>query len=110
MKSTPAICGDHLVPISECNCLDYLKEIREFSRTADTTNERERENEMSEKEIMCVYCKQPLQDLHAISGRKIDPHYATKDQDFGCDNNPINTEEGVGDHEPNLEKYYGVRV
>jgi hypothetical protein len=33
---------------------------------------------MSEKEIMCVYCKQPLQDLHAISGRKIDPHYATK--------------------------------
>ena len=65
---------------------------------------------MSEKEIMCVYCKQPLQDLHAISGRKIDPHYATKDQDFGCDNNPINTEEGVGDHEPNLEKYYGVRA
>jgi hypothetical protein len=81
-----------------------------LSRTADTTNAREGENEMSEKEIMCVYCKQPLQDLHAISGRKIDPHYATKDQDFGCDNNPINTEEGVGDHEPNLEKYYGVRV
>jgi len=65
---------------------------------------------MNNKEIMCKHCKQPLQDLHAISGRKIDPHYATKDQDFGCDSNPINTEEGVGDHEPNFEEYYGVNI
>lgn len=27
LKATPAICGDHLVPISECNCLDYLRDI-----------------------------------------------------------------------------------
>jgi hypothetical protein len=59
---------------------------------------------------LCVYIVSNPYKIYTISGRKIDPHYATKDQDFGCDNNPINTEEGVGDHEPNLEKYYGVRV
>ena len=90
----------------ECNCDNLDQDVSGYT----CYKCYERGNEMSEKEIMCVYCKQPLQDLHAISGRKIDPHYATKDQDFGCDNNPINTEEGVGDHEPNLEKYYGVRV
>ena len=26
MKATPAICGDHLVPISECDCLSYMRE------------------------------------------------------------------------------------
>ena len=60
---------------------------------------------MSNKYITCIYCKQPLFDLHAISGSK-DAHYATADQDFGCDFNPENTEEGVGGHSPNLEQYY----
>jgi hypothetical protein len=32
MKATPAICGDHLVPISECNCLDYLREIESSAK------------------------------------------------------------------------------
>lgn len=66
-----------------------------------TMSERER----TMKYITCLYCKQPLLDLHPISGRK-DAHWATKDQDFGCDSNPMNTEEGVGDHEPDLESYY----
>jgi hypothetical protein len=42
MKSTPAICGDHLVPISECNCLDYLKEIESSAkRLIQLAKERE---------------------------------------------------------------------
>jgi hypothetical protein len=48
---------------------------------------------------VCKYCKQEMYDLHAISGRRIDPHWATKDGDFGCDMSPINSEEGVGGHE-----------
>jgi hypothetical protein len=27
MKAIPAMCGDHLVPISECDCLSYMREI-----------------------------------------------------------------------------------
>jgi hypothetical protein len=27
MKSTPVICGDHLVPISECDCVNYLQDL-----------------------------------------------------------------------------------
>jgi hypothetical protein len=43
MKSTPVICGDHLVPISECNCLDYLKEIESSAkRLIQLTKEREK--------------------------------------------------------------------
>jgi hypothetical protein len=43
MKSTPAICGDHLVPISECNCLDYLKELKTSAeRLIQLTQEREK--------------------------------------------------------------------
>lgn len=57
-------------------------------------------------DITCIYCKQPLIDLHAISGRKIDPHWATKDKDFGCDLNPISNEDAVGDHEADLDIYY----
>ena len=56
--------------------------------------------------ITCTYCKQVIYDKHAISGSR-DAHYATEDNDFGCDFNPINTEEDVGNHEPNLEEYYG---
>jgi len=26
-KATPTFCGDHLVPITECNCLSYMREI-----------------------------------------------------------------------------------
>jgi len=43
--------------------------------------------------------------MHAISGSK-DAHYATANQDFGCDFNPENTEEAVAGHSPNLEQYY----
>ena len=32
MSYTPAMCGDHLVPISECNCLDYLREIESSAK------------------------------------------------------------------------------
>jgi hypothetical protein len=52
MKSTPVICGDHLVPISDCSCLRLLKRAKDLSRTADTTNAREGENEMN-KECDC---------------------------------------------------------
>lgn len=42
MKATPVICGDHLVPISECNCLDYLREIESSAkRLIQLTKERE---------------------------------------------------------------------
>ena len=42
MKATSAICGDHLVPISECNCLDYLREITNSAeRLIQLTKERE---------------------------------------------------------------------
>ena len=42
MSYTPAICGDHLVPISECNCLDYLREIESSAkRLIQLTKERE---------------------------------------------------------------------
>jgi hypothetical protein len=42
MTYTPAICGDHLVPISECDCLSYLKEIETSAkRLVQLTKERE---------------------------------------------------------------------
>ena len=42
MKATPAICGDHLVPISECDCINYLREIESSAeRLIQLTKERE---------------------------------------------------------------------
>jgi hypothetical protein len=42
MSYTPVICGDHLVPISECDCLSYLKEIETSAkRLIQLTKERE---------------------------------------------------------------------
>jgi len=42
MSYTPAICGDHLVPISECDCLSYLKEIETSAkRLVQLAKERE---------------------------------------------------------------------
>lgn len=42
MKSTPAICGDHLVPISECDCVNYMRElITSAERLVQLTKERE---------------------------------------------------------------------
>lgn len=43
MKSTPAICGDHLVPISECDCLSYMRELKTSAeRLIQLTQEREK--------------------------------------------------------------------
>jgi hypothetical protein len=53
--------------------------------------------------IKCVYCKQIMFDLHAISGYKNGADWATKDGDFGCDLNPENTSDGVGKHLTELE-------
>ena len=42
MKATPAICGDHLVPISECDCLSYMREIANSAeKLIQLTKERE---------------------------------------------------------------------
>jgi hypothetical protein len=42
MSYTPAICGDHLVPISECDCVNYLKELEiSAKRLVQLTKERE---------------------------------------------------------------------
>jgi hypothetical protein len=42
MKATPVICGDHLVPISECDCLSYMREITSSAeRLIQLTKERE---------------------------------------------------------------------
>jgi hypothetical protein len=42
MKAIPAICGDHLVPISECDCLSYMREIAQSAeRLIQLTKERE---------------------------------------------------------------------
>jgi len=42
MKATPVMCGDHLVPISECDCLSYLKEIETSAkRLVQLAKERE---------------------------------------------------------------------
>lgn len=42
MKATPLICGDHLVPITECDCLSYMKEItRSAERLIELIQERE---------------------------------------------------------------------
>ncbi len=58
---------------------------------------------MSERMIKCVYCKQIMFDLHAISGYKNGADWATEDGDFGCDLNPENTSDGVGNHLTELE-------
>ena len=43
MKAIPAICGDHLVPISECDCLNYLQELKTSAkRLIQLTQEREK--------------------------------------------------------------------
>jgi hypothetical protein len=43
MKSTPVICGDHLVPISDCSCLNYLQELKTSAeRLIELTQEREK--------------------------------------------------------------------
>jgi hypothetical protein len=42
MKATPVICGDHLVPISECDCVNYLQELKASAeRLVQLTRERE---------------------------------------------------------------------
>jgi hypothetical protein len=42
MKAIPVMCGDHLVPISECDCLSYLKEIETSAkRLIQLAKERE---------------------------------------------------------------------
>jgi len=42
MKATPVICGDHLVPISECDCTNYLQELKTSAeRLVQLTRERE---------------------------------------------------------------------
>jgi hypothetical protein len=42
MKAISVMCGDHLVPISECDCLSYLKEIETSAkRLVQLTKERE---------------------------------------------------------------------
>ena len=42
IKATPVICGDHLVPISECDCLSYMREItKSAERLVQLTQERE---------------------------------------------------------------------
>ena len=42
MKATPVICGDHLVPISECDCLSYMREAASAAeRLIQLTKERE---------------------------------------------------------------------
>ncbi len=42
MKATPVMCGDHLVPISECDCLSYMREIASSAeRLIQLAKERE---------------------------------------------------------------------
>ena len=42
MKATPVMCGDHLVPISECDCLSYMREVASAAeRLIQLTKERE---------------------------------------------------------------------
>ena len=42
MKATPVMCGDHLTLITECGCLDYLREIaRSAERLVQLAKERE---------------------------------------------------------------------
>ena len=57
------------------------------------------------KTLLCRYCHQPIYDRHAISGSRVED-WATKDNDFGCDANPISGDEGVGNHDPNFEDYF----
>ena len=43
VKAMPAICGDHLVPISECDCLGYMREIENSAkRLIQLAKEREK--------------------------------------------------------------------
>jgi hypothetical protein len=43
MKAQPIYCGDHLTLITECGCLDYLKEIESSAkRLIQLTQEREK--------------------------------------------------------------------
>jgi hypothetical protein len=42
MKAIPAFCGDHLVPITECDCLSYMREIASSAeKLIQLTKERE---------------------------------------------------------------------
>jgi hypothetical protein len=42
MSYTPVICGDHLVPISECDCVNYLQELKTSAeRLIQLAKERE---------------------------------------------------------------------
>jgi hypothetical protein len=42
MSYTPVICGDHLTLITECGCLDYLKEVESSAkRLIQLAKERE---------------------------------------------------------------------
>jgi hypothetical protein len=42
IKATPVICGDHLLPISECSCLSYMQELKiSAERLIQLTKERE---------------------------------------------------------------------
>ena len=42
MSYTPAICGDHLAPITECDCVNYLQELKTSAkRLIQLAKERE---------------------------------------------------------------------
>ena len=42
MKSTPVICGDHLIPITDCDCLSYMQELKTSAeRLIQLAKERE---------------------------------------------------------------------
>jgi len=42
MKAIPIMCGDHLVPITECDCLTYLQELKTSAeRLVQLAKERE---------------------------------------------------------------------
>jgi len=42
MKAIPIMCGDHLLPITECDCVNYLQELKTSAeRLVQLTRERE---------------------------------------------------------------------
>jgi hypothetical protein len=42
MKAIPVICGDHLTLITECDCVNYLQELKTSAeRLVQLTKERE---------------------------------------------------------------------
>lgn len=59
MSYTPAFCGDHLVPIDQCDCLSYMREI---TTSAERLIQLAKERGVKQVKAICKSCGWEITD------------------------------------------------